>query len=514
MNIKQAKDEIIRTVRAYTAKDNCGCYKIPTARQRPILLIGPPGVGKTAIMEQAAKACGVGFLSYTITHHTRQSAIGLPRLETRTFQGHKYTITEYTMSEIIASIYHCMEMSGHQEGILFIDEINCASETLAPVMLQFLQNKQFGNHKLPRGWVITAAGNPEEYNKSVREFDIATLDRVRKITVDADFSVWKEYALENQIHGSILSYLEAKPQNFYHSNQSRTKHCFVTARGWEDLSSLLREYEELNIPVDASLAGQYLQDEEIAEDFYCWYQLYQKYENSYLAAAILEGSLSPNTLTKQSELLNAASFSERLAVISQIVSGLNARTAAFSERRTRLAFLHQTIASFRSFQKQNLKLSMEEQLSHFLTQEKERLAIKLENGLITETEEKHALHAYAMLNRWSYLCTEKYAADGEHGFEIIKQSYQKEITDLEQNAETIQNALLHACTFLENSIGMCAETGIFAASLLQNRENVRFLAEHPCEAFQKYQEMLLLDKRQDEMLAKIGALNLEEKDNR
>ena len=207
MNIKQAKEEIIRTVRAYTAKDSSGCYKIPSSRQRPILLIGPPGIGKTAVMEQAARACGVGFVSYTITHHTRQSAIGLPRLLTRTFAGEEYTVTEYTMSEIVASIYHCMEESGFQEGILFIDEINCASETLAPVMLQFLQNKQFGNHKIPRGWVITAAGNPEEYNKSVRTFDIATLDRVRKITIDADFSIWKEYALENQVHGAILSYL-------------------------------------------------------------------------------------------------------------------------------------------------------------------------------------------------------------------------------------------------------------------------------------------------------------------
>lgn len=75
MNIKQAKEEIIRTVRAYTAKDSSGCYKIPSSRQRPILLIGPPGIGKTAVMEQAARACGVGFVSYTITHHTRQSAI-------------------------------------------------------------------------------------------------------------------------------------------------------------------------------------------------------------------------------------------------------------------------------------------------------------------------------------------------------------------------------------------------------------------------------------------------------
>ena len=80
------------------------------------------------------------------------------------------------MSEIIASLYDVMEETGKAEGILFLDEINCVSETLAPSMLQFLQYKVFGRHSIPDGWVIVTAGNPPEYNNSVREFDLATLD--------------------------------------------------------------------------------------------------------------------------------------------------------------------------------------------------------------------------------------------------------------------------------------------------------------------------------------------------
>ena len=75
-------------------------------------------------------------------------------------------VTEYTMSEIVASIYEKIQESGLREGILFIDEINCVSETLAPAMLQFLQCKTFGSHKIPEGWLIVAAGNPPEYRKS------------------------------------------------------------------------------------------------------------------------------------------------------------------------------------------------------------------------------------------------------------------------------------------------------------------------------------------------------------
>ena len=69
MNIQRAKQEIEHTVKAYLAKDALGEYAIPAIRQRPILLMGPPGIGKTQIMEQAARECGVALVAYTITHH-------------------------------------------------------------------------------------------------------------------------------------------------------------------------------------------------------------------------------------------------------------------------------------------------------------------------------------------------------------------------------------------------------------------------------------------------------------
>ena len=151
MNIKRAKEEIEHTVKAYLAKDALGEYAIPAIRQRPILLMGPPGIGKTQVMEQVARECGVALVAYTITHHTRQSAVGLPFIRQRHYGGRDVSVTEYTMSEIIASVYAKMEATGLAEGILFIDEINCVSETLAPTMLQFLQCKTFGNQAVPRG---------------------------------------------------------------------------------------------------------------------------------------------------------------------------------------------------------------------------------------------------------------------------------------------------------------------------------------------------------------------------
>ena len=118
MNIKRAKEEIKNTIEAYLLKDDFGEYVIPAVRQRPVLLMGPPGVGKTQIMEQVARECGIGLVSYTITHHTRQSAVGLPFIREKDYGGSRYSVTEYTMSEIIASVYERMERTGIREGLL------------------------------------------------------------------------------------------------------------------------------------------------------------------------------------------------------------------------------------------------------------------------------------------------------------------------------------------------------------------------------------------------------------
>ena len=69
MNIAQAKEELINTVKTYLAKDKDGCYRIPRVRQRPILLMGPPGIGKTAIMEQVARECEIGLV-YDTSYQT------------------------------------------------------------------------------------------------------------------------------------------------------------------------------------------------------------------------------------------------------------------------------------------------------------------------------------------------------------------------------------------------------------------------------------------------------------
>ena len=324
MDIKRAKQEIEHAVKAYLAVDDTGTPLIPPIRQRPILLMGPPGVGKTQIMEQIAQECGIALVAYTITHHTRQSAVGLPFIRHRNFGGADRSVTEYTMSEIIASVYDKMEQTGLEHGILFIDEINCVSETLAPTMLQFLQCKTFGNQAVPAGWVIVAAGNPPEYNKSVRDFDLVTLDRVRRIDIEPNLAVWQEYARAHRLHPAVQAYLELRPQHFYRIQNDVDGPQFVTARGWEDLSAMLTACTKLDLPVDEALIGQYLRHPEVARDFAAYWELYKKYRQDYGVEDILQGRPFAAVL----ERAQKAAFDERISLVSLLLAGLNTRFAA------------------------------------------------------------------------------------------------------------------------------------------------------------------------------------------
>ena len=321
MHIQQAKTQIKNAIIAYTTKDEHGRYMIPVEKQRPVFLVGAPGIGKTAIVEQIARELNIGFVSYAMTHHTRQSALGLPFIIEKEYGGTTYSVSEYTMSEIIASVYEEMEKTGKKQGILFLDEINCVSETLAPSMLQFLQYKTFGRHSVPEGWIVVTAGNPPEFNDSVREFDIAMLDRLKKIEVEPDYEVWKEFAAASGVHPAVLSYLAIRTQHFYRVTATIDGKTFVTARAWDDLSQMISLYEQNSLKVDYDLICQYLQDEQIARDFANYYDLYEKYRSDYQVEQILDGTVSDEITNRAS----GAKFDERLSLTSLVLSSLDDR---------------------------------------------------------------------------------------------------------------------------------------------------------------------------------------------
>lgn len=502
MNIKQAKEHIKNSIKLYLKKDEFGDYRIPVVRQRPIFLLGSPGIGKTAIMEQVAQELGIALVSYSMTHHTRQSALGLPFISHKSYKGKEFDISEYTMSEIIASIYEVMESSGIEEGILFLDEINCVSETLAPSMLQFLQYKVFGKHSVPDGWVIITAGNPPEYNKSVREFDVVTMDRMKLIEVEADYATWKEYALKQGIHNAVTTYLDMKKSDFYRVETTVGGKSYVTARGWEDLSATLLLCEEEGIKVDETLIGQYLHNEKIVKEFTAFYELYNKYKKDYKIEEILDGTSSAQAV----ERARIAKFDERLSLLGMILDKLENEMRENLEQSDILTDIMHGMKA--------LKAANEKTGGSVLSLVQKQIDAR--NRLIASKSTAGALSAEekrknrAILRFWEE--REKQLRlenkDDASNLQLLKAAFDNAVSLMKQDNAKIQSRLHNVFAFSEIAFMDGNEMTVLVTELTINAYSSRFIGIYGSPDYQKHNEDLMLQERQDDILQEIERLEL------
>ena len=504
MNIKEAKEQIKNAIVAYFSKDEFGNYVIPIERQRPVFLIGAPGIGKTAIMEQIAQELNVGLVSYSMTHHTRQSALGLPFIEKEEFDGVEYSVSEYTMSEIIASVYKIKKETGLQEGILFLDEVNGVSETLAPSMLQFLQYKVFGTHQIPKGWIVVTAGNPPEYNKSVREYDIVTWDRLKRVDVEPDYEVWKEYAYKKGIHGSILTFLEIKKSFFYVVETAVDRKSFVTARGWEDLSEMIKLYEKNNITVDIKLVSQYLQNPKIAKEFAVYYDLYNKYKSDYQVADILSGNASTDIKNRA----RAARFDERLSLLGLLIDSVNAdmRNAVETENAIleNLRILKKVKSELLDAGKEYVTV-----LHRYIDEERRMLqAGEKANSIDYETR-----YAYNYAIRFLEETLEALNRAGniqgsQDAFGRIKGSYDATVKAHKANIATIKKNLTNLFEFVEEVFEDGQEMLILVTEMTVRYYCAKFITKFGCDEYFKHNKDLLFYERKQELLLEISELAL------
>lgn len=485
MHIQEAKNQIRNAVIAYGTKDAHGRLRIPTEKQRPIFLVGAPGIGKTAIVEQIASELNIGFVSYAMTHHTRQSALGLPFIEKKEYGGETYSVSEYTMSEIIASVYEEMQKTGNDMGILFLDEINCVSETLAPSMLQFLQYKTFGRHKVPEGWIVVTAGNPPEYNDSVREFDIAMLDRLKKIEVEPDFEVWKGFAVKNHVHPVVLSYLEIRNQYFYRVTTTVDGMSFVTARGWDDLSQMIFLYEENHLVVNYDLISQYIQDEEIAKDFAAYYDLYHKYESDYRINEILDGSAAAEIVERAAN----AKFDERLSLISLLLSSLEDEAQA----------VNQTENALRNVLKE---IREADQLNEEFLQAKKDLWHR--KSELTDARE-HVDLAFACEDLYDQMLRMQKSGADEAG---LKQHLRENVMKLKDETAGLLRHLDNVFVFFEKAFGSGQEMLILVSELTVRPAISSFIYSHGCDKYYEYNSQLLFADRDSAINERIDALDL------
>lgn len=498
MNIKEAKEEIKKSVEIYLEKNEFGEYVIPVSRQRPVFMVGAPGIGKTAIMQQIAAELDIALVSYSMTHHTRQSALGLPVIEEKDFGGKHAIVSEYTMSEIIAAIYHVMQDSGKKEGILFLDEINCVSETLAPAMLLFLQYKIFGNQSVPEGWVVVTAGNPPQYNKSVKEFDVATLDRLKRIDVTEDFSVWKQYAYGQGIHACVITFLEINPQWFYSIRSTVDGVQYVTARGWEDLSVAMQLYEKKNFAIDRRLIGQYITDTEIARKFEIYYELYRKYKSDYQVPDILAGKYSAEIAARAQK----ARMDERFSLVGLLLEKLNEGCRLSVSREHTLQMVVKRLRSI----KKSLKESSAP-VSQRLDLETERLQEQIQEKIaassIVAREKEEYSAAVRLLKDFA---KNPETEDSQKDFEKVKKQFDREVKQHQKQIEEVQSMMESAFAFIKDVWGNGQEMALFLTELTAGTDSLLFIGQWGCDSYYIYNKELLIYDQEKQLTEEIRTL--------
>ena len=507
MNIKEAKEQIKNAMSAYFTRDEFGNYMIPIERQRPIFLMGAPGIGKTAIMEQVAQELGVALVSYSMTHHTRQSALGLPFIIRKDYGGVEYDISEYTMSEIIASVYESMEKTGLKQGILFLDEINCVSETLAPSMLQFLQFKIFGRHRVPDGWIVVTAGNPPEYNKSVREFDVVTLDRLKRMDIEPDFEAWKDYAYRIGVHPAIMTYLEIKKGDFYLVETTVDGKRFVTARGWVDLSQMIQLYERHGFPVNEKLVIQYLQEEKIAKNFAIYYDLFNKYKADYQVDTILAGKANDEIKTRA----RSAKFDERISLLGLLLDSVSLEMREVVEKERALTELMKElqIALGKMMVKGANPISiMEKQIDAL---QKKVTTGRQNNTLSPEAIRSGNIVIDRLQKQKEILLNSREDLDGKYAYQLLKKDFDGQSSELAKDARKAGSSLSNVFEFVEEVFGEGQEVLILVTELTSNTQTARFISRFGSDAYFRHNKDLLFYERQKELILEIENLNLAER---
>ena len=486
---------------SYFTKDQNGDYVVPIEKQRPVFLMGPPGIGKTAIMEQIAADLNVGLLSYSMTHHTRQSALGLPLITKKEYGGREYDVSEYTMSEIIASVYDLMETTGVREGILFLDEVNCVSETLNPVILQFLQYKIFGRHRVPDGWIVVTAGNPPEYNDSAREFDIVTWDRLKRIDVEPDYDVWKEYAYARGVHPAITSFLEARRGDFYKVETTVTGKIFATARGWEDLSQMIQLYEMHDIPVTEHVISQYIQAPKISRAFAVYYDLYRKYETDYKVRDIL----AAKNLDKSVPRAQKAKFDERLALLGMLLDAVSGDTRSVTQAHMELGELASILQDYRAHNASGRTPG------DALRMQIDALAERMSNARASQSESRDTIQR--MRNNHAFLTAYLDAAertdDSEAFFKDVKKEYDKRTRALKKKVKETGASMENLFTFLEDAFGDGQEMIIAVTQLTVTPHTADYIARYGSDGYFRHNKELMFSQREKEIQNVIESLKLD-----
>lgn len=351
--------------------------------------------------------------------------------------------------------------------------------------------------------MIVTAGNPPEYNKSVREFDVVTMDRMKLVEVEADYATWKEYALRQGIHNAVTTYLDMKKNDFYRVETTVGGKSYVTARGWEDLSATMLLCEEEGLAVDETLVAQYLHNDRIVKEFTAYYELYNKYKKDYKVEEILAGTNSAQVV----ERARIAKFDERLSLLGMLLDRLESEMKENLERSDYLTDLMRLLKIIRTLCEKDAEKGVEEQIAEQI-QNREKLLASMANAGTLSAEDRRRHRAVIRFLETAARKLRAGSYDEAAAFALIREDFDAEVAGMKEENGRIQARLHNLFAFSEVAFMDGNEVLVLVTELTVNAYSARFIGLYGSADYQRHNEDLMLHERQDDIMKEIEALEL------
>ena len=305
------------------------------------------------------------------------------------------------------------------------------------------------------------------------------------------------------MHPAITTYLDIKKGDFYKIETTVDGKSFVTARGWSDLSDMIRLYERHGLKVDESLVCQYLQNRKIAKDFAVYYDLFNKYKADYQVDRILAGE--PVEVIKGRA--RAARFDERLSLLGLLLDAVTGELRAVcNEEKAQTELL----AALKAVRLELVRPGSypDAVMDKQIAQRRKTLESGKKSGSISADDAYAQQSAVAALEAEWVLLQQERPTDGNAAFALLKADFDDRTKALKKHAGKAGKKLSHMFKFCEDVFGEGQEMVILVTELTISYYGARFISRYGCKEYFAHNKELLFYERQKEIISQLDGLEL------
>jgi AAA domain (dynein-related subfamily) len=207
-------------------------FLLDVAISRPVFVWGPPGIGKSSLVEQFAQQLGVECVALLGSQLAPEDLIGIPQID-----------------GAVSRFYPPSMIVRDREFVLFIDELNIASQEIQKAFYSLILDKRIGEYRLPPVSIIIGAGNRAHDAALAKQMPSALVNRMVHVHLKASAREWLTWAEQHGLHPWVVDYIRARPTQLSTEVPPAKEEPFSTPRSWHCVSDALKSFGETLPPI-------------------------------------------------------------------------------------------------------------------------------------------------------------------------------------------------------------------------------------------------------------------------